>query len=108
MNDVKFWEWDLSVRATNVLTDNGCQWESLASAKAFAAEAVESGKADQWRNCGRKTVAELREWSGINERARIKMADELLRAHGYTVLPPNTAPCANTASATATRREEGT
>jgi hypothetical protein len=85
MTDIPFFELDISVRTANVLTKNGCPWENIAGAKAFAAEAVKSGIVNSWYNCGRKTVAELREWSGLNEQTRIELAIELLKKHGFTV-----------------------
>jgi len=80
---------ELSVRATNVLNDNGCGWESEAEARAFAANAVKSGRAAQWRNCGKIVIAELREWSGLNDGPRTAQAIAFLEARGFTVITPN-------------------
>jgi hypothetical protein len=83
-------DWGLTNRAINILNQNGCRWTSLEHAKAFVADAVDSGRANRWYNCGRKTVLELRQWSDLDERKLIDSAVKTLKSRGFMVIPPTT------------------
>ena len=85
-------KWGLSTRATNIMTKMGCPWTSLEDSKAFAAMACALGIAEMFRSCGQKTVAELREWSGLNERNELKQIEDsvhLLMSYCFDVHMPS-------------------
>jgi len=87
----KAWMWELSVRAVNVLTNAGCDWSSIETAKKFVSNAIKLGTAEMWRNCGCFTVNELSVWCGteIDYGPRAAQAIVYLENRGFKVIFPN-------------------